>query len=237
MRKCIALLLALILTTGCMSFRSGSLPHIPKEDLKVDKDYKKRDVSFSVSYYQQVGDDIIISQKQLQKTIKDSFKKSQLFNRVYSTTFAAKSDYHYHFDLKLTGTSYEDQQATGLVAGYLLLTIPVWMNFYLDITMYLFVDGKEVYSVTTSDRVTDLIWLPLAVTWIFANHATMGAHIRKHSLKYFISEIKRNKLYAIPTADHSVQARPNNLKFLDEDNSQNEEIENDTDTASSEELL
>lgn len=236
MRKCIALLLALVLTTGCMSFRSGSLPRISKEDIKVDKDYKKRDVSFSVSYYQQVGDDIIISKKQLQKTIKESFKKSKLFNRVYSTTFSAKSDYHYHFDLKLTGTSYEDQQATGLVAGYLLLTIPVWMNFYLDTTMYLFVDGKEVYSVTTSDRVTDLIWLPLAVTWIFANHATMGAHIRKHSLKYFISEIKRKKLYAIPTANHAMQARPSNLKFLNKDDSLNEEKQHE-ESVSSGELL
>lgn len=215
MKKHIVLLLALTLNMGCMSFRSGSLPQIAKEDTKIHNHYKKRDVSFSVSYYQQVGDDIIISKKQLQNTIKKSFQKSNLFNRIYLTTFSDKSNYHYHFDLKLTGTSYEDQQIRGLLGGYTLTVIPVWMNFYIDTTMYLFVDGKEVYSTTAAERVTDLIWLPLAVTWIFANHATMGSYIRKHSLKYFINEIKRNKLYAIPTRSHK-DSRPQNLKFLDE---------------------
>jgi|GEM_PF-6317689 len=218
MKKVLSLLLIISMNIGCVSFRSGSLPEIPKEEVKIKKHYRKRDVSFSVSYYQQVGADIIISEKKLKDTIKDAFQKSGLFNRIYSTPFSGKSKYHYHFDLKMTGTSYEDQQAKGLIAGYTFLAIPIWNNFYIDTTMYLFVDGKEVYSATTADRVTDLMWLPFAITWIFANHATMGSHIRKHSLKYFINEIKRNRLYAIPTADRKIRTRPKNLNFLEEKN-------------------
>ena len=225
MKKFISLLLSISLSIGCVSFRSGTLPEISKEEIKIKRHYRKRDVSFSVSYYQQVGGDIIISEKKLKDTIKDSFQKSGLFNRIYSTPFSGKSKYHYHFDFKMTGTSYEDQFAKGMIAGYTLLTIPTWNNFYIDITMYLFVDGKEVYSVTTADRVTDLVWLPFAITWIFANHATMGSHIRKHSLKYFINEIKRNRLYAIPTADKKMRGRPKNLNFLDKEDEKREKEE------------
>lgn len=225
MKKIISLLLAITMSTGCVSFRSGSLPVIPKEEIKTKTPYSKRDVSFSISYYQQVGSEIIISEKKLKDTIKNSFQESGLFNRIYSTSFSGKSKYHYHFDFKMTGTSYEDQQANGLIAGYTLLTIPTWNNFYIDITMYLFVDGKEVFSITTADRVTDLVWLPFAITWIFANHATMGAYIRKHSLKYFINEIKRNQLYAIPTSDKNIRARPKDLMFLDKENEPAADIE------------
>lgn len=229
MRKILLLLVIVVLSCGCVSFRSGSLPRNLNEKIAINKNYHKRDVSFSVSYYQQVGGDIIVSKKSLNNTIKDSFKKSKLFKRIYSTTFSDKSNYHYHFDLKITGTSYEDQQAKGFLMGYTLFTIPIWNNFYIDMTMYLFVDGKEVYSATTSERVTDLVWLPFAVTWIFANHATMGSYIRKHSLKYFISEIKKNNLYAIPTADNSYTERPKSLNFLDKENDKTESTQEVTD--------
>lgn len=234
MKKCVALLLVLTLSTGCISFRSGSLPPIAKLDTEIEAHYVKRDVSFSVSYYQQVGDEIIISKKQLQDTIKKSFQKSQLFNRIYLTTFSDKSNYHYHFDLKITGTSPVDQYNIGLSSGYTLLTIPFWMNFYIDTTMYLFVDGKEVYSATTTDRVTDLIWLPLVVTWIFANHATMGSYIRKHSLEYFINEIKQNHLYSIPTYNPTKNGLPRNLEFLDNELEQIEDNDNNLDVAQNE---
>ena len=215
MKKFIILLLIITLNSGCVTFTSGSLPKIQEEE--INRQYQKRDVSFSVSYYQQIGGDAIINEKSLKDTIRTSFQLSNLFKRIHYTTFESKSNYHYHFDFKMTGTPPNEQFAKAYFCGATLLLIPVWFNYYIDITMFLFVDGKEVFSATTAERVTDLVWLPLAITWIFANHATIGYIIRKQSFKYFTNEIKRNKLYLIPTSDNSLSSRPKDLQFLDKE--------------------
>lgn len=190
------------LTAGCATYTGGYMPYVPSRvEIPNISQQKKRDVSFSISYYQQVGDDIIISEKSIQKEIKTQFEDSHLFRSIYNIPLDNKTNYHYHFDIKLTGTSPADQQAMGLAAGYTLLVFPVWMNFYIDTTMYLFVDNREVFSSTVSEKVTDLVWLPLAWAWPFMNHGTVGSSLKKKILKYFTNEIVQNKLYEYPMAD------------------------------------
>ena len=52
------------LTAGCATYTGGYMPYVPSRvEIPNISQQKKRDVSFSISYYQQVGDDIIISEK------------------------------------------------------------------------------------------------------------------------------------------------------------------------------
>ena len=116
--KFVFLIFPFIFLSSCMTYSSGYIPTV-KIDFKTTKNLakNKKDVSFSTSYYQQVGEDILVSDKKLQKSILNSFNKSGLFKRVYYTPLKEKSDYHYHFDVKITGTNPVSQPVHGLFAS------------------------------------------------------------------------------------------------------------------------
>lgn len=211
--KSFILFLVSLLCTACATYTGGYIPKTPaKTEMPRLAPAEKRDVSFSVSYYQEVGDEIIISEKSFNKSVKTFFEKSNLFRRAYAVPLDNKSNYHYHFDIKITGVSPKDQSAYGFLSGYTLTTIPIWLNFYVDTTMYIFIDDKEVFSATTTEKVTDFVWLPLAAAWPFFNHATIGSKIKKRTLQYFTQEIITNKLHEYPTKN--TEDNENEFAFL-----------------------
>lgn len=211
--KPLILFLLSTLCTACATYTGGYMPQIQntaKTNFFSPTD--KKDVSFSTSYYQEVGDEIIISEKSFNKSVKAFFEKSNLFRHAYSIPLDNKSNYHYHFDMKITGTSPKDQEAYGMLSGFTLMVIPIWLNFYVDTTMYIFIDDKEVFSSTTTERVTDFVWLPLAAAWPFFNHATIGSKIKKRMFQYFAQEIITNKLHEYPS--QKTEDKENEFSFL-----------------------
>ena len=106
MNKIIYIFVLICFINGCATFTSGSLPKTPKGQITLPKTYKKQDVSFSVSYYQQVGDDIIINEKKLMDAVKQTFIRSGLFKKVTYRPFSLNLPNHYHFDLKYVGRLY-----------------------------------------------------------------------------------------------------------------------------------
>ena len=68
------------------------------------------------------------------------------------------------------------------------------VNSDLNWTMSCLVRGKEVYSASSQQTVTDYVWLPFAVTTPFMNHATMGGGMKTKPLQYFVREIRDRKL-------------------------------------------
>lgn len=196
--KFVFLIFPFIFLSSCMTYSSGYIPTV-KIDFKTTKNLakNKKDVSFSTSYYQQVGEDILLNDKKLQKSILNSFNKSGLFKRVYYTPLKEKSDYHYHFDVKITGTNPADKYSTGIAGAYMLLIFPTWVNHNVDISMTLFVNGEETYTITAAEKTKDIYWLPFLIFSPFFNHGTVGSHIRKKSMRYFINEIINEKLYEL----------------------------------------
>lgn len=200
---------------GCATYTGGYMPKTTsKAAPPLLSEEQKRDVSFSISYYQQVGSEIIISEKSITKGVKTALEKSNLFRHVYNIPLDSKSTYHYHFDVKLTGTSPEDQMSLGLISGYTLLIIPTFFNYYIDTTMYLFVDNREVFSSTVSEKITDFVWLPLVATWPFMNHGTIGLSLKKKILRHFIHEIVQNKLYEYPMHNEKKNSVEERFNFL-----------------------
>ena len=189
---------------GCTTFSTSDIPNY-KEPTKLEIPKEKRkDVTFSVSFMQEVApanEDIITNQQDLAEDIRDAFKEMKLFRKIHYVSPSQASNYHYHFNAIMTGTNFQTQFASGLLWGYTLGIFPMWWNFNLDISMHLIVNGEEVYSVTAPQKVKDFWWIPLFFTWPIFNHAVVGNHVENKAIDYFISEIIENQLYAYDTKD------------------------------------
>lgn len=189
--------LFILLLSGCATISSGYIPMSDLEYsyLEITKEYRK-DITFSLSYYSQVGTEESASEhRKMVKAIREHLQKTKLFKKVHYVSFEDRSNYHYHFDMKSTGTPPKNQIATAMLAGYTLTLIPMWMNFNIDTTMFLYVNNKEVYSVTAPENIKDVYWLPFIVISPFFNHMTTGAYVRNKTLSYFMIQIINNQLY------------------------------------------
>lgn len=193
---------------GCTTFSTSDIPNY-KEPTKLEIPKEKRkDVTFSVSFMQEVApanEDIITNQQDLAEDIRDAFKEMKLFRKVHYVSPSQASNYHYHFNAIMTGTDYQKQFVMGLLGGYTLAIFPIWFNYNLDISMHLIVNGEEVYSVTAPQKVKDLLWLPLFFTWPIFNHGVVGNHVENKAINYFISEIIENQLYAYENKESYVE--------------------------------
>ena len=196
MKKILVILIVLFIT-GCATIPAGYTPNKNLNDYNVKLDKKDRkDITFSISYYSQVSDDETEKfYKMMMKSVKENFAKTKLFRRVHYVPFEQKGKYHYHFDMKLTGTPPNKQLATGLLSGYTLMLFPMSMEFYVDTTMFLYVNNKEVYSVSSPELVRDVYWLPFIILSPFLNHSTVGSSVINNNIEYFIGNIIENKLY------------------------------------------
>ena len=193
---------------GCTTFSTSDIPSYKEPTkLKIPKE-KRKDVTFSVSFMQEVApvnEDIITNQQDLAEDIRDAFKEMKLFRKVHYVSPSQASDYHYHFNAIMTGTDYQKQFVMGLLGGYTVAIFPIWFNYNLDISMHLIVNGEEVYSVTAPQKVKDLLWLPLFFTWPIFNHGVVGNHVENKAINYFISEIIENQLYAYENKESYVE--------------------------------
>ena len=89
------------------------------------------------------------------------------------------------------------QEATtlGLLAGYTLMTFPVWISQYIDINMSFYVNQKERLALSVAEKEKVFIWLPLIILAPFFNPDSVEARIRDHAFKYFLNEIIEERLY------------------------------------------
>ena len=193
---------------GCTTFSTSDIPDYEEPTkLKIPKE-KRKDVTFSVSFMQEVApvnEDIITNQQDLAEDIREAFKEAKLFRKVHYVSPSQASDYHYHFNAIMTGTDYQKQFVMGLLGGYTVAIFPIWFNYNLYISMHLIVNGEEVYSVTAPQKVKDLLWLPLFFTWPIFNHGVVGNHVENKAINYFISEIIENQLYAYENKESYVE--------------------------------
>lgn len=156
-------------------------------------DTKKQSATFSVSIYQEGAGDNFAKEEEIRKEIRDEFQKTKLFNSFSYTFFNEKSDYHFHFDVKVTGSDKQDSMPLAFMSAYSLTIIPTSYHSNHDITMLLYIDQKEVYSITAPVHTRTIIWLPFILLSPTAWSA--GSNVRKNAINYFIQEVLDKKLY------------------------------------------
>lgn len=186
-----------MIISGCATISSSNEPSIKPdyESVTIIKENKK-DVTFSVGYHVQMNEDVFVGQEKVVETVRDTFKKSELYGKVtMNSGDSNESDLHYHFDIKVSGPSVDDQMLIGYVSGLTLMLIPVWISADIDATMFVFKNGKEIHSASISTVGTDIYWAPLVILTPFLNHATVGSYNKNKIMRYFMNEIIEQKLY------------------------------------------
>jgi hypothetical protein len=184
--------------SGCVSILSSEIPNNKVDNINLSNDLKKRDMTFSINYFQeggQIGDDFIVSHKDIKKKIKDTFKLTGVFRKIKYVNLKDASEYHYHFNVVVSGPDVSDRIGAEMLTAYTLAVFPMHNDFGIDISMQLYVNGEETYGISAPQRVRDLVWLPFFFTWPFFNHATTGHFAEKKAINFFANEIIKNKLY------------------------------------------
>ena len=198
MTKFFIVFMGIFYLSSCATFSINDIPDYKQYD-KIDTPYLlSKDVTFSVHYLQDIfptGGSAITNQEDFINDIRDAFKTSNLFHKVHYVPLEHASNYHYHFNILMTGTQFQEKMPISILWELTLGVIPMWWNYNLDISMHLFVDKQEVYSVTAPQRVKDVFWLPLFLALPILNHGTVGNHVENEAVDYFISEIIENRLY------------------------------------------
>ena len=185
--------------SGCASILSSEIPtNTEVQNINITSNFKKRDMTFSISYFQEVtsiGDDFIVSHKDIKDKIKETFKATGVFRKIKYVDLKNASEYHYHFNVVVSGPDVSDRLGIEMLTAYTLAVFPMYNDFGIDISMQLYVNGEEKYGISAPQRVRNLIWLPLFFTWPFLNHATTGHFAEKKAINFFANEIIKNKLY------------------------------------------
>lgn len=95
----------------------------------------------------------------------------------------------------MSGATPTEIFSASYISGSTLMSIPIWLTFNVDATMFVYHENKKVYSITTAERIIDLYWLPSIVLMPFFNHLTVINQVENKILNYFASEIINNKIY------------------------------------------
>lgn len=198
MKKIVLLFCIIFLLSGCASVLSSEIPVQQIESVDISNDFKKRDMTFSISYFQEIdmpGTNIIVNPSDVKEKIKDTFKATGLFRKIKYVDLTEASDYHYHFNIVVSGPNAMEQMGPAMLSGFTFLVFPTYNDFGVDMSMQLYVNGRETYGISAPQRVKDIIWLPFFFTWPFLNHATTGYYAEKNAVNFFANEIISNKLY------------------------------------------
>ena len=178
---------------SCMSIPTGYGPSGSYDDISAPYTGVKRDITFSVDFsidYARswAGEEDVIS------AIREYFEESGLFGRIQYTKASEPGPYHYYFKIAQTGTDRNDAMPLGFFCGLTLMCVPVWVNNDFNWTMSYQVRGKEVYSASSHQRVKDVLWLPAVAAMPFMNYLTVAGTMKKRPMRYFVKEIRDNRL-------------------------------------------
>lgn len=185
------------LLNACAVYTSGYIPDVKKINIKdIEQNYKKTDITFSVDFpnspYIEEKTNL---EKEIIKEIKEFFSETHIFNKIHFVPFKERSSRHMHFNFFITKPNIDDEAALGLLSGYTLMTLPVWISQYTDINMLFYVNRKERLALSVAEKETLFLWLPLIIITPFFNPISVEARIRENAFKYFLNAIIEEKLY------------------------------------------
>ena len=192
----ITLITAFILLTafslqGCATYSKGYTPKV--ETFEAAESSQPQDITFSLSYSQHIGDPGPVTEERIMKKIKGALRDSGLYKSIRYTSIEDASKNHLHFQAHLSGTGYGDSQVLGMLSGYTLMTIPITVDYYFDLSVFHIKEGREVFSLGAAEQIDQTLWLPLIVlSPILNNYTTLNSVLSKQT-RYLVSGIAAGK--------------------------------------------
>lgn len=185
----------MLLCSGCLSVPTGYGPDGTYADLTAASPADvRRDITFSVDFTSDLGPETWFSEEEIIKAVRTQLTESGLFRKVSYVLPQNASDYHFAFKVSHTGTDVNARMGLGVLCGLTLTALPVWVNNELNWSLSVQSKGKEVYAASSQQGVTDIYWGPFIVASPFMNHLTLGGGMKKKPLRYFVREIRTNRL-------------------------------------------
>ena len=183
----IASIMAICIFSGCLQVPLGYTKNI---DIPENYNAKKYDVTFSVDYLS--DGDVSIGRATQEKYIdwlKKDLQKSGAFSSVSYKPFSQKSNYHIHFLIHYSCMPVDQAAGLGLLMGYTMLTVPMWINMYLDTSAILYLNGQPVCSPTTAEALRCYVWAPFLPVGLIWNQWWAWTTQEKKCCRYLINEI------------------------------------------------
>lgn len=202
-------LLALVMT-GCVLWDAGytenkpvSMYSVPQED-KVPISYS---VDVSVEIERDDDDKMAFpTWAGLREKIEKALRATGMFSEIVYAAKGGEDSYHIEFRFHQAGTSAEDAQAIGFLAGCTFLLVPTGEILTFDGSAVLSIQGKTIFSTAKAEELRRLIWLPMApigvfmndwVEWHFAEKGTVNAlceEIAQEHRRRFLQNAKITKI-------------------------------------------
>ena len=179
-----------VLLTGCTTMRSGYTPSSELESSTIN--VEKEDISYSLDMHVEIGS-FVFEKEDIVSVIKEKLRKTGKYKNIYYKPFSKRTQKHIHFRYVATGVKPNEEFARGYLSGTILMTIPIFFDYYTDMSMFLIEDNKEIYSASTAEKTTKTLWLPLIVLSPFFNAYVTGNKVLDMQTNYLINEMTINE--------------------------------------------
>jgi hypothetical protein len=137
----------------------------------------------------EIGSFSAIDKEDLVSEINNKLHDSGLYHRVNYKPISRKSDYHLHFQLVVSGTKENEAMGLGYLSGLTLTLIPVYLDYYSDMSVFLIEGSDETFSAAASEKIHQVLWLPLLVLAPYFNDYLTAGRVINNQTNYLISEL------------------------------------------------
>ncbi len=181
-----------LLLQGCAVYGVGYTPKA-SADFNVSN-RSNSNITFSVSYSQHVGDAGPVTKERLVKKVKQAIKDTGAYRSARYTSIEGASEHHLHFEFHFSGAGYEESAAIGMLSGLTLMTIPMGVSYYSDMSVFVIENGDEVFSLGAAEKINYVIWLPLIIATPFFNNYTAANGVLSKQASYLMSRVAQRNL-------------------------------------------
>ena len=70
-------------------------------------------------------------------------------------------DKHLHFQFIISGTKENEGMALGYLSSLTLMTIPVVLDYYSDMSVFVIENNQETFSASATEKINKTLWLPI----------------------------------------------------------------------------
>ncbi len=184
MNKAVVLFLfvACFLINGCLS----SNGYTPNRDINHVESNKKYAITYSVDFISYSKEDLVDLKEDRIEWIKEYLEATGAFSDVSYRDSSSRSKYHIYFIVTLAPRETEGEV---ILSALTYCTIPAYTDrFYYDVTAFLFLNNELICAPSTSERISQFIWLPLFPA-IFYPPYLVRKSVEKKCYRFLINEI------------------------------------------------
>ncbi|MDT0619937.1 hypothetical protein RM531_15825 [Salinisphaera sp. P385] len=188
-----AILICSIFAAGCATIPVGYVPDYDWKEAKQQEPNHSEDITYSVSFGYDIGRFDAVSKADVVKMVREKLRETGWYQRIIYAPPDQRSDHHLHFRLMVTGTKYEQSQALAMLSGFTMMLIPVWADYYADMSLHKLNGNGESFSSSAPEKIVQVLWLPLIVAAPVANNYTASSWVLTNQIEYLLSELANNR--------------------------------------------